>query len=58
MPDADQKFDHSFNSTTFSDVPVVTYQPIPAVPIPSPPAFNLYAYDARKNSYHDKINRQ
>lgn len=36
MPDADQKFDHSFNSTSFSDV--VTHQPIPAVPIPSPPA--------------------
>ena len=35
MPDADQKFDHSFNSTTFSDV--VTHQPIPAVPIPFPP---------------------
>ena len=35
MPDADQKFDHSFNSTSYSDV--VTHQPIPAVPIPSPP---------------------
>ena len=34
MPDADQKFDHSFNSTSFSDVG--THQPIPAVPIPSP----------------------
>ena len=34
MPDADQKFDNSFNSTSFSDV--VTHQPIPAVPIPSP----------------------
>lgn len=37
MPDADQKFDHSFNSTSFSDV--VTHQPIPAVPIPSPPGY-------------------
>ena len=35
MPDADQKFDHSFNSASFSDV--VTHQPIPAVPIPPPP---------------------
>ena len=35
MPDADQKFDHSFNSTSFSDV--VTHQPIPAVPTPPPP---------------------
>ena len=35
MPDTDQKFDHSFNSTSFSDV--VTHQPIPAVPIPPPP---------------------
>lgn len=34
MPDADQKFDHSFNSTSFSDV--VTHQPIPAVPTPPP----------------------
>ena len=36
MPDADQKFDHSFNSTSFSDV--VTHQPIPAVPTPPPRA--------------------